>query len=300
MRMLRGFRTCLSILCFGRFLAAPCLSYCDGLPIENGKFSGLARVVPRMRLEANRKRMSRNSIIIANVPKKGPGPSLRILCRRGLVICIVLSIMGTVNKKLVWPAMLIAVFALSRWPGLMPPNFSAAYAIVFCAGLYLPGRMGWIIPLCVLAGSDLLISLFFYSHGDFSPSLFLLGQAPSYLAYAGLIGLGRAFGAKRPWGLLTMGGLIGAVLFYIVTNTASWLSLPYAKTLAGWLQAVTTGLPGYPPTWVFFRNTLLSGGLFTGLFVGAMKMTESSETAEEREKEESTPEPAAEPVKAEP
>src|SRR5271157_36319 len=45
-----------------------------------------------------------------------------------------------VKKRLVWPVLLIVVFALSRWPGLMPPNFSAAYAILFCAGLYLPGR----------------------------------------------------------------------------------------------------------------------------------------------------------------
>jgi hypothetical protein len=217
-----------------------------------------------------------------------------------LVMCILFSIMGTVNKKLLWPAVLIAVFALSRWPGLMPPNFSAAYAIVFCAGLYLPGRLGWIIPLCVLAGSDLLISLFFYSHGDFSPRLFLEAQVPGYLAYAGLIGLGRAFSQRRPWWLLTGGGLIGAVLFYVVTNTASWLSLPYAKTLSGWVQAVTTGLPGYPPTWEFFRNTLLSGGLFTGLFVGTMQLMEMPESADVREDEESTEDPAAEPARAEP
>jgi hypothetical protein len=207
------------------------------------------------------------------------------------------------KKGFVWPMLLIVVFALSRWPGLMPPNFSAAYAIVFCAGLYLPGRLGWIIPLCVLAGSDLLISLIFYSHGGFSPGRFILEQAPNYLAYAGLIGLGRAFGAKRPWWMLAGGGLIGALLFYIVTNTGAWISSPYAKTVAGWIQALTTGLPGYPPTWQFFRNTLLSGGLFTGLFAGAMKLTESpeaSEAAEEKEKEESAQDPEAEPAKAEP
>jgi hypothetical protein len=211
-----------------------------------------------------------------------------------------------VKKRLVWPMLLIAVFALSRWPGLMPPNFSAAYAIVFCAGLYLPGRLGWIIPLCVLGGSDLLITLIFYSDGGFSPGRFILAQAPNYLAYAGLIGLGRLFGAKRPWWMLFGGGLIGALLFYIVTNTAAWINLPYAKTLAGWIQALTTGLPGYPPTWQFFRNTLLGGGLFTGLFVGAMKLTEvpeapeAPEAAEEKEKEESPKDPDAEPAGAEP
>src|SRR5277367_1403105 len=127
-----------------------------------------------------------------------------------------------VKKRFVWPVLLIMVFALSRWPKLMPPSFSAAYAIVFCAGLYLPGRMGWIVPLGVLAGSDLLINLIFYSQSGFSPGGFVLEEAPVCLAYAGLIALGRAFGAKRPWWLLTGGGLIGAIMFYVVTNTASW------------------------------------------------------------------------------
>ncbi len=69
------------------------------------------------------------------------------------------------------------------------------------------------------------------------------------------------------------------------------------------MQAITIGLPGYPPTWQFFRNSLLSGGLFTALFAGAMKLTESSEAPEaeeEKEKEESTRDPDAEPAEAEP
>lgn len=194
---------------------------------------------------------------------------------------------------------MIVVFALSRWPGLMPPNFSAAYAFVFCAGLYLPGRLGWLLPLGLLAGTDLLLHLIFYNQNGFSAGRFVLEEAPLLLVYAALIALGRAFGGKRSWWMLVGGGLIGALLFYIVTNTAAWLNLPYAKTLAGWIQAITIGLPGYPQTWEFFRNTLLSGGLFTGLFVGAMKLTESAESAREKEQEESTEEPDAEQAKAE-
>jgi hypothetical protein len=206
-----------------------------------------------------------------------------------------------VKKRVVWLVLLIVVFALSRWPGLMPPNFSAAYAIVFCAGLYLPGRLGWIIPLCVLLGSDLLLTLFFYTHGDFSPGRFILDQLPNCVAYVGIIGLGRIFGGKRPWWMLALGGVAGALLFYVVTNTAAWMSLNYAKTLAGWIQALTVGLPGYPPTWTFLRNTLLSGGLFSGLFAAAMKVTEEEpKTAEEEEKEEAEQDPDAEPAKAEP
>jgi hypothetical protein len=55
---------------------------------------------------------------------------------------------------------------------------------------------------------------------------------------------------------------------------------------------LTKGTQGYPQTWEFFRNTLLGGGLFTGLFVGAMKLSEALETEED---EVEAPEEAAEP-----
>jgi len=200
----------------------------------------------------------------------------------------------------VWPPLLmVVVFWLSRWPGLLPQNFSAAYALVFCAGLYVPGALGWIAPLAVVAVSDCLITPVFYHSHDFSWTRLLVELAPNYLAYAGLIALGRSVGGRRPWWLLVGGGLVGAMLFYLVTNTASWLaSAYYAKTLAGWIQALTWGTPGHPPTWEFFRNTLTSGGLFTGLFVGAMKMSEDSEAREKDEEAPDEKEEEGEPAKA--
>ena len=65
----------------------------------------------------------------------------------------------------------------------------------------------------------------------------------------------------------------GSLFFYIVTNTASWLTLTephYAKSAAGWLQALTTGQPGYAPTWVFYRNTLISDMLFAAIFLACV------------------------------
>jgi len=103
------------------------------------------------------------------------------------------------------------------------------------------------------------------------------------------------------------GGLLGAVLFYLVTNTWSWFFNPfhnveYTKTLGGWIIALTKGTAGYAQTWEFFYKTLLSGGLFTGLFAGAMKMAEAAEPEEQEEKpaeeKESGEQPQPEEAKA--
>jgi hypothetical protein len=98
------------------------------------------------------------------------------------------------------------------------------------------------------------------------------------------------------------GGILGALVFYLVTNTLSWLINPfnnpeYTKNIAGLIRALTLGTKGWPETWEFFRNTLMSGGLFTGLFVAAMKASEPSEETEE-EAEEAEPEPAPEKAEA--
>jgi len=180
------------------------------------------------------------------------------------------------------------VFALTRWPGLLPPNFSAFYALAFCAGVYFPRHLAWWLPFTTMLVTDIVLNLFYYHTTPVSGYLMV-----NYLAYAALIWLGSRHSPRSSWLRLVCGGLLGAVIFYLVTNTAAWLQNPeYPKTLAGWLQALSTGIPGLPPTWTFFRNTLLSGGLFTGLFAGAMKVSEAAESSREKEEAENPEEPA--------
>lgn len=202
------------------------------------------------------------------------------------------------------PLALMVVFAFSRWPGLLPENFSAVYALAFCAGVYVPGRLAWWLPLATLAVTDLALNC--YYHFALGVDAFQLYQLLNYAVFALLIWLGRRFSPRASFLKLLGGGLLGAVLFYLITNTAAWLFNPfgnpeYTKNLAGWLIALTQGTAGHPPTWEFFRNTLTSGGLFTALFVGAMKWSEQREDQEVEESEE-TGEAApaqAEPEKAE-
>lgn len=160
----------------------------------------------------------------------------------------------------------------------MPQNFSAAYALAFCAGVYFPKRLRWILPLGTMFAMDLVLNTYY------GATLVDSYTITKLFIFAAIIGLGTFFSARNSWPTLLGGGLLGALLFYLITNIASWIFDPgYAKTFSGLLQALTTGLPGYPPTWMFLKNTLLSGGLFTGLFAGAMKLCEAADEKEEEE-----------------
>jgi Family of unknown function (DUF6580) len=197
------------------------------------------------------------------------------------------------------PVLLMAAFAATRWPGLLPQNFSAAYALVFCAGVYLPRRLAWWLPLATMALTDLLLNLYYYVY--LRIDAFKATQLINYAIYALVIWLGTRFKPKASFIRLLSGGLLGAILFYLISNTAAWFFNPfgnpeYTKTFIGWLTALTRGTAGYAQTWEFFLNTLFSGGLFTGLFVGAMKLTATSESAREKEAPEAEEKESAEPV----
>ncbi len=193
--------------------------------------------------------------------------------------------LGDVNGK--WskclPYVFMLVAALSRWPGLFPPNFSAFYGLAFCAGAFFPRTVKWWLPLGTLVATDIALDFYYQS--------FSAMQLVNYVAYAIIILVGTRFNNRSRFLGLLAGGIVGAILFYLITNTASWLANPeYTKDLAGWIIALTKGTNGYPTTLEFFRNTLMSGGLFTGLFAGALKLTEAPEPAEEKQEE-----PAEEP-----
>jgi len=202
------------------------------------------------------------------------------------------------------PVLFILIFALSRIPGLLPLNFSVAYAFAFCAGVYFRGAMKWWLPLGTMLVTDIGLNLFYQAKGYTvwdAPDLANL--AFNYAAYAALIFLGSRFKPKSSFTSLLGGGLLGAILFYFITNTASWFFNPfhnaeYTKTFAGWLLALTKGVNGWPSTLEFFRNTLLSSGLFTALFVAAEKLT-SAESPADKTAGEREPEGEMEPKEAE-
>jgi hypothetical protein len=92
-----------------------------------------------------------------------------------------------------------------------------------------------------------------------------------YAVLAVVVGIGVALRVRPRLVTALPASIVGSVIFFVVTNTGSWIgSAAYAHTFGGWVQALTTGLPGYEPTWMFFRSSLISDLAFTALFVVCM------------------------------
>jgi hypothetical protein len=148
-------------------------------------------------------------------------------------------------------------------------NFAPVAAVALCGAVYLPRRAAIALPLVMLLLSDIVLNVFHYHK-----PLFTVEIVPRYLALAMISCLGLALRGRVNLVRLLACSAAGSVIFYVITNTGSWLYEPgYAKTGAGWLQALTTGLPGYPPTWSFYRHTLASDLFFTGLFYACMAVS---------------------------
>ena len=149
-------------------------------------------------------------------------------------------------------------------------NFSPIMALAFCSGVYFRKRFMWVIPVAALLLSDLYINHYYATVYRYDVTL--RDTLVRIVSFAIGLGFGLTVSKHRSW-LNLLSGLLGSsILFYLATNTAAWkVEAAYAPTLAGWWQAMTVGLPQYPPTLVFFRNTLASDFFFTGVFALAME-----------------------------
>jgi Family of unknown function (DUF6580) len=146
-------------------------------------------------------------------------------------------------------------------------NFAPLAAIALCSAIYFPRKYKFTVPFAALLLSDLVLDAY-YRASFFAPEVLC-----RYFAFA-LVGLlGLAISRRPRLQTVLPASLAGSVLFYAITNAFSWLSDPgYLKNLAGLITSLSVGLPQYSatPTWMFFRNSLVSDLLFTLLFVACM------------------------------
>ena len=142
-------------------------------------------------------------------------------------------------------------------------NFAPFAAIALCSAAYFPAKLKFSLPLVALFVSDVILNSY-YGAPLFTPLMLC-----RYLALAVVGCIGLALQNRASFKTLLPASIAGSTIFYVITNAFAWLSDPgYIKSFGGLIQALTVGLPQYSatPSWMFFRNSLLSDLVFTLLF----------------------------------
>ena len=129
-----------------------------------------------------------------------------------------------------------------------PPNFTSLLALSF----YVPTLLG-IRYLPVLVISFVLTDLFIGFHGI----------APFTWGSIILIGLGSKFFTKNILNRI-FGSLLGACLFFVITNFGVWTLGSYTYTFEGLVLCYTLAIP-------FFTYSLISTFVFSGIIEGICK-----------------------------
>lgn len=156
-------------------------------------------------------------------------------------------------------------------------NTAPLMAIAFGGALLLGARFWW-VPVVLLVVSDLLLGFW---HGSGGIGGYTVFSIVFYLAVAWTAGkIGRS---EKMWPMLWCGTLLCSVLFYGFANTYSWMVWPgYEKSLAGWWQSQTIGVPGInPPAWMFLRNALIADSIWC-VIAGLVFFAERKMTGEAR------------------
>lgn len=148
-------------------------------------------------------------------------------------------------------ALIIISFGILSRVVVHMPNFTPILSMAFLGGMYLKGRQAIGVPLALMVISDSII-------GFYPGMLFTWGS----ILLISLLG----FILKEKRGLFSiMGGSIAsAVIFFIVTNFASWLTL-YPHTMDGLRQCYILAIP-------FFRSSLASTVAYSLVFYSVFKI----------------------------
>ena len=151
-----------------------------------------------------------------------------------------------------------------------PANFTPVAAMALVGGLYIDRRwIAFLIPIIALYMGDLILNNTILRSFYPEQTGFILWNKYmifNFLAMGLTVGLGILLKNNRTSTKMVAGGLFASVVFYLITNLGSWISLPmYPKTGAGLLASYTAGIP-------FFRSTLIGNMAFAIVFIGSIEM----------------------------
>ena len=156
------------------------------------------------------------------------------------------------NNKFFYLLFFGVILALSRIIP-HPPNFTPILASAIMAPMLIKERwFGIAIPIVAMFISDVIIGFYSYQLVIYSSILAIALVAPMRKNYINL-------------SIMAIGG---SVWFFITTNFAEWMIWDYyPKTIEGLITCYTLAIP-------FFKNTLISTCLFTGLLTFSIKYLE--------------------------
>ena len=130
-----------------------------------------------------------------------------------------------------------------------PWNATPLPAIALFSGVYLSKRFAILLPLAIVAVSDVIL-------GWHSTVPFTWG------AFAVTGGLAWWIRVRPSAARIVAGSLLGSVIFFVVTNFGVWaMQTLYPKTAAGLWECYVAGLP-------FFRNALAGDLIYTSVLFG--------------------------------
>lgn len=142
-------------------------------------------------------------------------------------------------------ALMIISFGILSRVIVHTPNFSPVLSLALLGGVYLKGRQAVLVPLALMVLSDFIIG--------FYPGMFFTWGSIVLISVLGLW-----LKERKNFATIIGGSIASAVIFYIVTNFASWLTL-YPHTMGGLRQCYILAIP-------FFRSSLLSTVAYSLVF----------------------------------
>jgi hypothetical protein len=137
-----------------------------------------------------------------------------------------------------------------------PPNFTPVAAIALFGGAnFADRRAGFLVPLSAMFLSDIVLGF-----SSLTPVV--------YASFALIVSLGFWLGPRRTPGPITTGAVLGALIFFILTNLGVWgFTTLYPKTLGGLVECYVAAIP-------FFWNTLLSDLGYSALLFGGLSFAQ--------------------------
>ena len=144
-------------------------------------------------------------------------------------------------------------------------NISPLAALALCGGMMLPSRTAFILTFGTFSISDIMLNLKYGQPIINYYSLFLL------VFLAAIFTCGYLLRKHRRISVLLVSTIASSFLFYLLLNSVSFFMDPhYTKNITGWFQANTTGVPGYPPAWLFGLRMLMGNSIFALVFYFAL------------------------------